>query len=255
MKRSCPIAVVLAVAGLLFVQPSTARAADANSNGKPNENKSNEKTTERTMPKNGLTQDLMKVSDEGYDALRAIHVARLAIFNGETKMADKLLDRAKKDLDEATKDAQTFASDLNAADHEKKAGEKSQAEKNNKMEMIPIDGNIAVADTFVGTTDRNKHIEKANEHLKAGQSKQALEELRLGEVDVVFTRVLLPLESTKKRVADAEKLVGEHKYYEANLCLKAAEEGVVVDAIDLVGTPKTEQKQPSTASTATPPKS
>ena len=47
MKRSCPIAVVLAVAGLLFVQPSTARAADANSSGKPNENKSNEKTTER----------------------------------------------------------------------------------------------------------------------------------------------------------------------------------------------------------------
>lgn len=121
------------------------------------------------------------------------------------------------------------------------------------MEMIPIDGNLAVADTFVASTDRNKHIEKANEHLKAGQSKEALEELRLGEVDIVFTRVLLPLESTKKRVADAEKLVGEHKYYEANLCLKAAEEGVVVDAIDLVGKPKAQQ--PATASTATPPKS
>ena len=121
--------------------------------------------------------------------------------------------------------------------------------------MIPIDGDIAVADTYVGTDEKQKHIDKANEHLKAGRSSEALEELKLAEVDVVFSRVLLPLESTKKRVADAEKLVNDHKYYEANLCLKAAEDAIVVDAIDLVGKPKTEQKQPSTASTATPPKS
>ena len=49
--------------------------------------------------------------------------------------------------------------------------------------------------------------------------------------------MLLPLEATKKRVADAEKLVNDHKYYEANLALKAAEDGIVVDAIDLMGTP------------------
>ena len=61
---------------------------------------------------------------------------------------------------------------------------------------------------------------------------------------------MLPLESTKKRVADAEKLAGDHKYYEANLALKAAEEGIVIDAVDLIGTPT----PPSTASATTPTK-
>ena len=132
--------------------------------------------------------------------------ARIAIFNGDTKLADEMLDKAKKDLDAATKDAQTFAADAKAADHEKeeKRHDKSASDK---MDLIPIDGEIAIADTFVPSTEKKKHIEKANEHLKSGRSKEAIEELRLGEVDVVFTRVMLPLESTKKRVADAEKLV------------------------------------------------
>ena len=187
----------------------------------------------------------MKVSDDGYSAIRAIHLARIAIFNGDTKAAKEMLDKAKKDLDAATKDAQTFAADNKAANHEKKADDKSASDK---MDLIPIDGEIAIADTFVPSPEKKKHIDKANEHLKAGHSKEAIEELQLGEIDVVFTRVMLPLESTKKRVADAEKLAGDHKYYEANLALKAAEEGIVIDAVDLMGTPT----PPSTAS-ATPP--
>ncbi len=199
--------------------------------------------------KNGLSHDLMLVSNDGYSALRAIHGARIAIFNGDTKLADEMLDKAKKDLDAATKDAHTFCLAAKSADRDDKADEKSTSDKSvsetnrkstgdkgDKMDMIPIDAEIGIADTFVPSEEKSKHIDKANEHLKSGRSKEAVEELRLGEVDVVFTRVLLPLESTKKRVADAEKLVGEHKYYEANLALKAAESGLVIDAIDLSGT-------------------
>ncbi len=187
----------------------------------------------------------------------AIHFARIAIFNGNTKLADEMLDKAKKDLDEATKDAQTFAADAKAADKGKQGDEKSTTEKSgsdksasDKMDLIPINGEIAIADTFVPSAEKKKHVEKANEHLKSGRSKEAIEELRLGEVDVVFTRVMLPLESTKKRVADAEKLVKEQKYYEANLALKAAEDSIVIDAVDLIGSPT----PASTASTATPTK-
>ena len=139
---------------------------------------------EKAPAKNGLTQDLMKVSDDGYSAIRAIHLARIAIFNGDTKTAKEMLDKAKKDLDAATKDAQTFAADNKAADQGKKADDKSASDK---MDLIPIDGEIAIADTFVPSPEKKKHIDKANEHLKSGHSKEAIEELRLGEVDVVFT--------------------------------------------------------------------
>ena len=150
-------------------------------------------------------------------------------------------------MDAATKDAQTFAADSKAADHGKKGHDKSASDK---MDLIPIDGGIAIADTFVPSAEKKEHIEKANEHLKSGHSKEAIEELRLGEIDVVSTRVLLPLEATKKRLADAEKLASDHKYYEANLALKAAEDGVVYDSVDLLGTPV----PASTASATTPTK-
>ena len=189
---------------------------------------------EKAPARNGLTQDLMKVSDDGYSAIRAIHLARVAIFNGDTKIATEMLDKAKKDLDAATKDAQTFAADNKAADHGKKADDKSASDK---MDLIPIDGEIAIADTFVPSDEKKRHIESANEHLKSGRSKEALEELRLGEVDVVFARLMLPLESTKKRVADAEKLANDHKWYEANLALKAAEGGLIIESVDLLGSP------------------
>ena len=158
-----------------------------------------------------------------------------------------MLDKAKKDLDAATKDSETFAADAKAADHGKKGDDKPASDK---MDLIPIDGEIAIADTFVPSAEKKQHIDKANEHLKSGHSKDAIEELRLGEVEVVFARVMLPLETTKKRVADAEKLANDHKYYEANLALKAAEDGLIVDSIDLLGTPK----PASTDSAATPTK-
>lgn len=208
-----------------------------------------EKTpAEKAPAKNGLTQDLMKVSNDGYSAIRAIHLARIAIFNGDTKTAKEMLDKAKKDLDAATTDAQTFAADKKAADHEKKADDKSASDK---LDLIPINGEIAIADTFVPSTEKKKHINKANEHLKSGRSKQAIEELQLGEIDVVFTRVMLPLESTKKRVADAEKLADDHKYYEANLALKAAEEGIVINTVDLIGTPTPPSTASASAATST----
>jgi hypothetical protein len=232
MKKHFLTAMAIASAVFVIAHASAAQSAE-------------KAPTEKVPAKNGLTQDLMKVSNEGYDAIRAIHLARMAIFNGDTKIADKMLEKAKKDLDAATKDAQTFAADKKAADHEKKAEDKSASDK---MDLIPIDGEIAIADTFVPSNEKKKHIDKANEHLKSGHSKEAIEELRLGEVDVVFTRVLLPLETTKKRVADAEKLVGDHKYYEANLALKAAEDGIVIDAIDLIETPT-----PAATASAAPP--
>ena len=218
----------LALASAMFVVAHTSAAKSA-------EKATGEKSAATKAPaKNGLNADLMKVSHDGYGAIRAIHVARLAIFNGDTKDATEMLATAQKDLDAATKDAGTFAADTKAAGHDKKGHHKSTGDK---TDLIPIDGEIAIADTFVPSAEKKKHIEKANEHLKSGHSKDAIEELRLGEVDVVFTRLMLPLETTKKRVADAEKLATEHKYYEANLALKAAEDGLIIDSVDLLGTP------------------
>ena len=227
MKKNFATVVALASALMVLAQAPTANAAD--------------KAPAAKVPvKNGLARDLTKVSHDGFNAIRAIHGARVAIFNGETKLVDEMLEKAKTDLDAATKDAATYAADLKTEDHGKKGEKKSsndKSDKADKSDLIAINADIAIADTFVPSPEKKTHIEKANKHLKSGNSKDAIEELQLGEIDIICTVMLLPLEATKKRVADAEAFAKDHKYYEANLALKAAEDSIIMDTIDLIETP------------------
>ena len=78
--------------------------------------------------------------------------------------------------------------------------------------------------------EKAAQIAKVNEHLKKGENKQAVEVLRDAGVYLNLTAVLLPLEPTTSDVEKAAKLIGEDKFYEANLALKAAEDGVIVDS-------------------------
>ena len=180
-------------------------------------------------------QDMLKVSREGFDAMRAIRAARIAIFNGQPKLATEMLVKAKTDLDAAAKDTTTYVIDAKAIVDGKVVEDDAVTMKKN---WIPIDGQIALADTFVPTPENAEHIKKANEHFKMSRSKEALEELRLGEIEVTFSRILMPLDGTMEKVAEATRLAGEHKYYEANLAMKAAEDGLNVDSVSLIEVPK-----------------
>ena len=41
---------------------------------------------------------------------------------------------------------------------------------------------------------------------------------------------LMPLKQTRNALADAQKLLDKKQYYEANLALKGAEDGIIVDS-------------------------
>ena len=227
---------------------------------------------------NAATQEMTKVSKDGFMAMRAIRAVRVAIFNGEPKVAEKILGKAKEALDAASKDESMFIADMKTMAGKKAAhstttaadkaahstttaadkaarGTTTAADKaahsttmaadnaahgtttaTKAMIWIPIDGQIALADTYVPTPEKKEHIAKANEHFKSGRAKEAVEELRLGEINVTYTRVMMPLTATKKCLADAMSLANEHKYYEANLSLKAAEDGVILDSVGLTDT-------------------
>ena len=173
---------------------------------------------------------LMKLSQDGYASMRAVRAARIAIFNGEPAMAAQMLDQAKSSLDAATKDAPNYVRDTKASVEGKIVDVKTNVES---MVWIPIDGELALADNYVVTPEKTAHIGKANEQFAKGASKEALEELRLAGINAVYARVLMPLDATGKQVDQARNLLGERKYYEANLALKAAEDGLKVDSVSL----------------------
>ncbi|EHL9357962.1 YfdX family protein, partial [Salmonella enterica subsp. enterica serovar Oranienburg] len=69
-----------------------------------------------------------------------------------------------------------------------------------------------------------------NEKLKKGDKKGAIETLKLAGINVVVNEVLMPLKQTRTDIQKAIALFGDGKYYQANLMLLSAEEGVILDS-------------------------
>lgn len=107
------------------------------------------------------------------------------------------------------------------------------------MQRVPVDAQIVSADDYVMTSEKQAHINKANEHLRKGDQAKALEELRLGDVEVSFSRTWIPIAQSERQVDQAIKLADAGKYYEANLALKAIEDSATVDTATVVNLPKT----------------
>ncbi|MCB1439223.1 MAG: YfdX family protein [Nitratireductor sp.] len=159
----------------------------------------------------------LRLSQDGFGVMRDVRAARVAIFNGDTDAAKKYLDQAKQSLDKIKTDSALANKGL---------------ERNNNL--IPIDGQVVVADNLVATPEKAQHIAAGNQKIKSGNGKEAMEELKLANVDVGFTRLLMPYTETVDHVTVAENLLNHDNYYEANMALKAAEDGLQVESVMLV---------------------
>lgn len=174
-----------------------------------------------TASKAGQANPDLALSQDGYNVMRGVRAARIAIFNGDTVAASNFVDMALKDLDKSKADESLV-----------------KTKDGSEASWIPIDGQLVVADNFVATPEKTQHIATGNQKLKEGKTDEAMKELKLADVDVGFTRVLMPLGETMTHVKTAAKLIKGEDYYEANLALKAAEDGLNFDTVMLVGTPK-----------------
>lgn len=99
---------------------------------------------------------------------------------------------------------------------------------------VVINATVALSEDYVATPEKESAIKSANEKLAKGDQKGAIDTLRLAGIGVIENQYLMPLNQTRKAVAQAQKLLKAGKYYEANLVLKGAEEGIVVDSEMLV---------------------
>lgn len=181
--------------------------------------------------KAGTPHPKVQLSQDGYNVMRAIRATRVAIFNGDADSAKKFIELAKADLDKTKKDEERI--------EHKKSGE------NISQDWIAIDGQVVVADNFVATPEKTKHIASGNQKIKEGKSQEAIQELKLAEVDVGFTRVLMPLAETEVHVDVAAEQIQSGAYYEANLALKAAEDGLNIETVMLLENPKSDTAAPS----------
>lgn len=183
------------------------------------------KAEQESAAKKAAEEDLIKVSEDAAMTMRNLRGARLAIFNGTPEKAQAYADAAATRAEAALKDVDKYALDV------KKPVKEGDA-------YVPFNASLAVAEGFVPTGAKMQHIAKANEHLHKGEAKKAMEVLKLGEIDVSLSTELVPLKFAKSHVDDAAKLIGEGKYYEANLALKAVDDAVVIETFSVDALPK-----------------
>lgn len=103
-------------------------------------------------------------------------------------------------------------------------------------QYVIINSKIALSEDYIASPEKEKAIAAANEKMAKGDQKGAVDTLRLAGIGVMQTQYLMPLHQTRNAVKQAEKLLADGKYYEANLVLKGAEDSVVVDTETLVAT-------------------
>jgi hypothetical protein len=170
---------------------------------------------------------LEKVSNEGRLAIAEVRWARVAIFEGQPEQGEKLVEKAKKNLMVAEKQVPKLA----------------VAKKT--IKFIPIDAALVLSEDYVATPEKQAKIKEANEHLRKGESAKAIESLRQADIAVSVSRVLMPVKSTLSHVDQAVSLMKDHKYYEANLALKGATDGLIVDTVMLYEPIKPAKKKPA----------
>lgn len=172
----------------------------------------------------------LTLSQDGFNVMRSIREARVAIFGGHITAARGYLDDAKIDLGKVKYDATA----LMGKGVDKGAGN-----------WIPINGQLIVSDDLVTTAD------KVADHTggKLAATKKALP---VDEASVGYSRTLMPLAETTAKVNEAIRLMDLGNYYDANLALRAAEAGLRTDTTMMVGTPPSDQSTSVQASTVAP---
>ena len=226
--------IAMGVAGALLAASPIAWQAYANDNPRPPA-----KVEAKADP---LAADLNSISKEGLIAMRSVYTARGAINDGDYDAAKASLKAAKDALTQVSKDnpALTVKEDV-------KVGNKvvSTSQENVQADLVPISGQYKIIEDFSASPEKTAHITKAHEHLKKGDTRSAMEELKLADTDIVFQRIDMPLTATTQHVDTAIGLLNDGKYHDANLALKAAEDGLQYNTVSIVAPVKPGQSQPS----------
>ncbi len=185
--------------------------------------------------KTGAANPKLALSADGNTLMRAVRAARIAIFNGDTAMANNMVKKAQAALKRVKSDDTVV---------------KGKGGKEIDANWVPIDGQLVVADSFTDNPERAAHIAKGNQKIKEGKADEALQELKLANVDVGFSRIMMPLQETADHLNLAAKEIKGEDYYQANLALKAIEDGLNVETAMLVEVPKDGANNAKAASNA-----
>ena len=208
-------------------------------------------------------QQEAELSEHGLSAMNDIHLARMAVNDGYVQSAKKLLGEAQKLLAEVKKEDHpvTVTTDIKVGGKDVEHDSKKE-----RLDLIPIMSELQVVEGFdeaarktatetpktadtaqsaspqtadtkseaQAEADKAKSkagaIAKAREHLRNGDRKAAIEDLKLEDLTLISKLLSMPLTETSAHVDKAAALIDQGKLHEANLELKKVQDGLILSA-------------------------
>jgi hypothetical protein len=180
-------------------------------------------------------KDFGRLSADGVSAFNDIHLARMAIFDGRTNTAAKLVSDAMNSLEKARTDNTAFMkaeSDFHTVSQSASEPQGHQSASSTPVSWIPIDCEVTLDEDYQAPPEKAAAVVNANKSLEKGDGEKALEAIRLAAVDVNYTMAAAPLEQSVADVTQANQLISNHDYYGASQALRKAEAGIRYDEID-----------------------
>lgn len=175
---------------------------------------------ESELPPPIQTNQILKSEQQGMEAMRDIQYARVTLFRGNPEEAKKLIANAKTLLS----DESIFMKSMSHS------GKKAPQEGDY---YSIINTQLILAEDFKASPEKQKVINTANKKLSLGDKKGAIDDLKLAGIDISEVQWLMPVKQTLNKIESAQELMNNGKYYEANLALKGAEEGIITDTVSI----------------------
>jgi hypothetical protein len=185
--------------------------------------------------------DFTKLSTEGLKAMQDVRLARVAIFEAQPDQAKQSIADAETAIAKAKTDETAYMkaeSQMTPPPGTAKPGATPAQASTTPITWIPVDGGLTINEDYTASSGKSAGVAKANQQLKQGNAKEAMEALKLAQVDAVFVAELAPLDKTTAGIDKAAQEIDAGQYYQANQTLKSVEDGVRFDAIDVTGVPK-----------------
>lgn len=163
--------------------------------------------------------DSIKIPGHAKSVLSDIRGARFALFDGQTKAAMDLVQKARTTFD---RDVWKYAIKL----------------EGNRGYGIPVDNSIDFAENFKPSPQHAKVIKAAGALAQQGKATQAVKSMVDAGMALSFKYALLPVGSALKSLEKAKSDMKANNFYEANMALKSIEASVLVTEFDASETPQ-----------------
>lgn len=215
---------------------------------------------QKPAPQTAVDKDVGKLSTDGASALQDVRLTRIAIYDGRVDDAKKYINLADSTLTKARTDEAIFtkaeadlkppagtvthisatvgaASSASKAADGKSADTKAADQLKKPIAWLPVDGALTINEDFAANPAKKAAVAEANKSLKGGDRHGAVEKLKLADMSIDITMVVVPLEQTISDVHQAASLINEGKYYEASQMLRDAQDGERFDVTSINSKP------------------